>query len=334
MKHIFLINPAAGNGKAGTAILPEIISSVKNAGVSYDIHRTVNVGDATHYVREKCEEAPDEEKRFYACGGDGTVNEVLNGLIGEKRAQLAVIPVGTGNDFVRNFGDAKHFRDIRGQLDGSPVTVDALRYEFIEQTDETEAQLAASEIRIFPRTGYAINMFNMGFDAEVVAKTAELKRNPLISGPAAYISGVASVLAKLRKLPLSIEVDGEMVGEGDYLLAGAANGRFSGGGFDGMPVALTNDGLMNVLAVKSVTRRFFISIVKKYHDGAHLDDERLAGVLAHYACAEAVFRAKRPMTFAVDGETTVTTAVRVSVVPAAVSFSVPRGIGEERSKGE
>jgi YegS/Rv2252/BmrU family lipid kinase len=329
MKHIFLINPAAGNGKAGTEILPDIIASVKSAGTDYEIHRTVNIGDATHYVREKCEELEGEDVRFYACGGDGTANEVLNGLIGAKRAQLAIIPAGTGNDFVRNFGGAKQFRDIMSQLDGSPVTVDALRYEFIKQTDEAEEALAASDTRVFPRTGYAINMFNMGFDAEVVAKTAQLKRNPLISGPAAYISGVASVLAQLKKLPLSIEVDGEVVGEGDYLLAGAANGRFSGGGFDGMPVAVTNDGLMNVLAVTSITRRFFLSIVKKYHDGTHLGDERLAGILKHYACKEAVFRAKRPMIFAIDGETTVTTAVRVSVVPAAVAFSVPRGIEAE-----
>ncbi|MDR2610124.1 MAG: YegS/Rv2252/BmrU family lipid kinase [Clostridiales Family XIII bacterium] len=320
MKHIFIINPAAGKGAAGIKTLPDILKTVKGAGVEYEIHRTVNIGDATRYIREHCEKNPEAAMRFYACGGDGTINEVLNGIIGAENAQLAVIPVGTGNDFVRNFGTAKQFLDIAKQLEGRVVTVDALKYELL---DPPPADAESRGVRVFPETGYAINMLNMGFDAEVVAKTAQLKRNPFLFGTAAYVSGVAATLAKLKKLPMSVEVDGAVVDEGEYLLAGAANGRFSGGGFDGMPLAVTTDGLMDVMFVRSVTRRFFLSIVKKYHDGTHLKDKRLDDFLKHYACKEAVFRPKIPMTIAIDGETTETGAVRISVVPAAVKLSLP-----------
>jgi YegS/Rv2252/BmrU family lipid kinase len=323
MKHIFLVNPAAGNGKAGIGAIPSILAAVKSADEEYEIHRTVNIGDATHYVREHCLENPGVEKRFYACGGDGTVSEVLNGIMGAENAQLAIIPVGTGNDFVRNFGTAKQFRDISAQLVGRSIKADVLKYEFLNQDEAKETILKSPGTRVFPKIGYAINMFNMGFDAEAVARAADLKRRPMISGTTAYISGVVSVLARLKKLPMSVEVDGEVVDEGDYLLAGAANGRFSGGGFDGMPLAITNDGLMNILLVRSVTRRFFISIVKEYHDGTHLSDHRLDGILKHYACNEAVFRPKILMILAIDGETTEVGAVRISIVPNAVTLSLP-----------
>jgi YegS/Rv2252/BmrU family lipid kinase len=322
MKHIFLLNPAAGNGKVGVEILPNIIAALKNTDTEYEIHRTVNVGDATHYVREHCDENPGAETRFYACGGDGTVSEVLNGMIGAEHAQLAIIPAGTGNDFIRNFGTAKQFRDISAQLEGHTIKVDALKYELLDRNSAHETH-KGSGARVFPAVGYALNMFNMGFDAEVVDRVAVWKRRPMISGTTAYVSGVASVLARLKKLPMSVEVDGEIVDEGDYLLAGAANGRFSGGGFDGMPLAVTNDALMNILLVRSISRRFFVSIVKKYHDGTHLGDPRLDGILTHYACKEAVFRPKIPMILSIDGETTEVGAVRISVVPEAVTLSVP-----------
>lgn len=316
MKHIFLLNPIAGKGKASVELLPQIIAAVKARKVDYEIHRTVNVGDAKRYVRERCEENPEETLRFYACGGDGTMNEVLNGLYGFPNAQLAVIPAGTGNDLVRNFSNWKRFRDIGKQIDGISVPLDVIQYELLSgEGPNPDTQLASS--------GYALNMYNMGFDAEVVAKTSEIKGKPLMSGTAAYVGGVGIVLAKLKKLELSVEVDGELLEDAQYLLAGVANGRFSGGGFDGMPVARLDDGFMDVLLVCSVTRRFFLSIVKKYHDGTHMDILKEKGVLRHFPCREAVIRPKSDMIMAIDGETSTVGAVRFKLMPQAVHFSIP-----------
>jgi YegS/Rv2252/BmrU family lipid kinase len=314
MKHIFLINPVAGQGKASLEVLPGIVEAVKEKGIEYEIHRTVNEGDALRYVRARCDENPSEDLRFYSCGGDGTMNEVLNGLYECPRAQLAVIPAGTGNDFVRNFPNWKQFKDIGKQLDGHPVPVDAIRYELVGGGENAE-EIAA--------TGYALNMFNVGFDAEVVAKTAEIKSKPLMSGTLAYVAGVGAVLTKLKKLKMTVEVDGTEVASGNFLLAAAANGRFSGGGFDGSPLSVTDDGEMDVTIVKSVTRRFFLSIVKNYHDGTHVGHPRLDGVLTHYRCREAVFRPEGQMIMAKDGETAVVGAVKFTIIPHAVRLSLP-----------
>jgi diacylglycerol kinase family enzyme len=320
MKHVFLINPVAGQGKASVEVLPGIVAAVKEKNVDYEIHRTVNAGDALRYVQARCGENPGEDLRFYACGGDGTMNEVLNGLYGCPRAQLAVIPAGTGNDFVRNFSNWKRFRDIGRQIDGHPVPVDVIRYELIDGGGDAKDR---GNGKAFAATGYALNMFNVGFDAEVVAKTAKLKEKPFLSGTPAYVAGVGAVLARLKKPKMTVEVDGAEVASGDFLLAAAANGRFSGGGFDGSPLSVTDDGEMDVTIVKSVTRRFFLSIVKNYHDGTHMGHPRLDGVLTHYRCREAIFRPEGQMVMAKDGETSVVGAVKFTIKPRAIRLSLP-----------
>ncbi|MDR1778173.1 MAG: hypothetical protein LBR14_00190 [Clostridiales Family XIII bacterium] len=313
MKHIFLINPAAGKGKAAD-LIPQILQAVKGESVDYEIHRTMNAYDAQKYVRERCERDA-EPMRFYACGGDGTVNEVVNGLYGFPQAEIAVVPVGSGNDFVRNFDNREAFLDIGRQLAGSASPVDVIRYELLDPDTGEEG-------RGVPRTGVALNMYNMGFDAQVATKAGEIK-GPVLKGSLAYFAGVGIILARMKPVTLSVRVDGQDLGEADYLLAGVANGRFSGGGFDGMPLANIRDGKMDVILVRNVTRRFFLSIVKKYHDGQHMDEPKLKGILYHYPCEEAEFIPATDMQMVIDGEPARVGGVRFRVEPGSVMLSVP-----------
>jgi diacylglycerol kinase family enzyme len=325
MKHIFVLNPAAGSGK-GVAMLPGILDAARAAGIEYEVHRTISAGDARNYVRKRLDEAGDDILRFYSVGGDGTMNEVLNGIIGHDSAQLAVIPVGTGNDFIRNFENRSDFNDIGKQIAGSPVKIDALKYVLLDAEGQDPDQ-AASTVSLVT-SGYALNMFNMGFDAEVVDKVAHIKSG-LLKGTAAYIAGVLAVLAKLRKLPITIEADGVVVGSGDYLLTGAANGGYSGGGFYGLPPAVIDDGQLDLLMVKSISRRRFLSMVKMYHDGTHIGSPKFADVLEHLPCKEAVFRPEREMVMSIDGECINCGGVRVTIAPEAVTFSVPAADWDE-----
>ncbi|MCR4804597.1 MAG: acylglycerol kinase family protein, partial [Clostridia bacterium] len=117
MKHIFVVNPAAGNGAALRDILPKIHKALTGFADDYEIHRTLSEQETILYCRQKC--AFEGDVRFYACGGDGTVNNVLTGIAGHSNAQLAVVPCGTGNDFVRNFTNRDNFLDIEKQINGS-----------------------------------------------------------------------------------------------------------------------------------------------------------------------------------------------------------------------
>jgi len=322
MKHVFILNPAAGSGRS-LKILPDIIAATSKAEVDYEVHRTVSIGGARNFVKSRLEQAGEEQIRFYACGGDGTLNEVVNSTIGHDNAELAVVPVGTGNDFVRNFENPKDFLDFDKQLNGTVRRIDALGYEYVlYESSDTDAASDVNTNSPIRQKGYALNMFNLGYDAEVVAKTAELKSG-LLKGTSAYVAGVLSCLVKLNMMDIDIEIDGEKAFEGEYLMAGAANGGFSGGGFHGLPVAKVDDGIMDMLLVKKISRRFFLSIVKQYHDGKHLGNEKLEGLLFHRTCKEVLFRSGKPLTIAIDGETTFANELKVKIIPDSVNFVIP-----------
>ena len=321
MKHVFILNPAAGNGKIARKLHPLIIDAVKNNDLSYEIHRTVSLGDARNYTRNKCIEAGKESIRFYACGGDGTINEVLNGLIYAPNAELAIIPSGTGNDFVRNFDDPKRFLDIEAQIHGETIKTDALMYEFLDLTDEEKKSYEEQNKSI---SGYALNMFNIGFDAQAVAKAAYYKTKPFINGTMAYIAGVLNVLIELKAVEIQIiPNEGEVI-RGDFTLMGIANGRFSGGGFDGTPQAKIDDGLMDISLVKKVTRRFFLSFVKRYHDGKHTKDPALKEIYSHFRSNSVTIKPAEKVVLAIDGETVEVGNVRFGLREKAVRIVIPK----------
>ena len=108
MKHIFLINPAAGKkGNSESIIRPQIEDYCGKNGLDYEIYVTKCQGDAQNYCAERAKSG--EALRFYACGGDGTLYEVVNGVFGNPNCEVAVIPMGSGNDFIRLFGTKEQF---------------------------------------------------------------------------------------------------------------------------------------------------------------------------------------------------------------------------------
>ena len=101
------MNPHSGNGEE----LGKIKEQIENLkGIDYDIYETLGSKDATRYAKEYCTQNPGKPVRFYACGGDGTLNEVVNGMAGHDFAELACIPCGSGNDFVKYYGGTENFR--------------------------------------------------------------------------------------------------------------------------------------------------------------------------------------------------------------------------------
>ena len=119
MKHVFVINPAAGKGKALGIIKPQIDEICKKHALDYEIYVTEKKNDGIEFVERRAKSG--EELRFYACGGDGTLYEVVNGAFGYKNAQVAVIPLGSGNDFIRLFGRYFDFLKLEKVINVVPV---------------------------------------------------------------------------------------------------------------------------------------------------------------------------------------------------------------------
>ena len=243
MKTVFIINPKAGSGRKIKALIEDIKTTSDIHSLDTDIYITKSKLDAKRYVRESCEE--NDFVRFIACGGDGTLNEVINGAMGFENVEIGVLPVGTGNDFCRNFKDMR-FKDILLQTTAKTQKCDAIKY-----TTKTKDGI---------KSEFCVNMINIGFDSNVVDMTDKIKKIPFISGSFAYIVAVFITLIKKRGANLKIALDGVVQHEGNLLLTSAANGRYCGGGFMSNPDAELNDGLISVNIIKDVSRLKFLKL--------------------------------------------------------------------------
>lgn len=313
MKTVFLLNPKAGKGKGLDKIKQAVAKAAEELNVEAGTYLTKSVGDAEKFARLAASEAQaaGEKIRLIACGGDGTLNEVLNGAMGFDSASVGVMPIGTGNDFVRNFSDKDCFLNVKAQICADTMKCDVIKYSGV--IDGVE------------QTRYCANMFNIGFDCNVVDLTARLKTYPLLKGTLAYMTAVAGILIKKKGENLKIEIDGETVHEGPLLLAAIANGSFCGGGVKSSPKASLNDGLMDANIIYNVTRREFVKKFPAYSKGTHLELSDIDSLLYYRQCREVTITPLNgSMRLCTDGEIRDAGQVRMEIVPKAVEVAVPK----------
>ena len=310
-RNIFILNPCAGQGHADEKLAEEIREAAASLEMDVEIHKTLDVGEATRYVSRILSETP-ETVRFFACGGDGTLNEVICGAVGHPNAIVGCIPVGTGNDFVRNFRDAGDFKDIKAQLRGEITAIDLLEYQgVLERPGNMEDEISG---------GFCANMFNIGFDCNVVDMAAKLKKIPLISGSLAYILGVLIILIRKKGANLRIEFDGEEVHRGRLLLISLANGCFCGGGVMSNPLARLDDGQL----VRNVSRSKFVSLFPKYSKGTHLDVKGIEKIITYKTVHNVrISSMGAPFRVSIDGEIVSLDRLMVGLQEQCMRFSVP-----------
>ena len=314
MKHIFVVNPCAG----GHDCSQEVAARLSGREGNVEIYVTRGPRDATRYVADRCRQHGDGELRVYACGGDGTLNEVVSGVMcgaqsaegGVRKVSVGSYPCGSGNDYVKYYAGAD-FRDVQSQLDAPTVKVDVMRVK-------SGAWSAESEER------FAINTLNFGFEAEVCRNMDELRRKPLLGGKASYTTGIVKSLFTGLHNYCRISVDGEPWFDGTLLLSSLANGRYAGGGFHCAPRSLNDDGLMEVMAVKPLSVARFARMIKYYESGEHLDREELRDVMLYCRGRRVTLEAERPFFIGIDGELIESERFEVENVRQALNFIVPK----------
>ena len=314
MKHVFIINPNAVKKTKLHHLTNEIKATAEALGVEYELYFTKGPKDCGKYARALCEKnsAGGEKIRIYGCGGDGTVNELVNGVYGFENVEIGVIPMGTGNDYIRNYGEVEAFLDIKGQILGKSRNSDLIKYVAEYQGQKTE--------------GYCANMFNIGFDSNVVDATDKLKQIPLINGSLAYLLGIAAMFIKKKGADLKIEFEDGTVKDGPILLAAVANGCFCGGGIKSAPESILDDGLMDVNIINNVTRRFFASLFPTFKKGQHLGHKKVAGkdvIIYRKEKALTITANSESIRLCVDGELSSQKKVKFEIVENAVKFIVP-----------
>ena len=307
MKYCFIVNPYAGKGKHTEELCQNIKDTLGKRNVDFEICITDKIGDARDYIRKTVEERKDnEEIGFFGCGGDGTLCETVNGVMcleNREKVYVGLVPIGTGNDFVRNFGTGAEFMDIAAQEECKPYFVDLIRCNDM----------------------YAINMVNIGFDCEVVCKTAHFKRKPYIPSKFAYIAGLIATLVKKPGVKAKMSIDGGEKTEESLLLTTFANGSFCGGGFHSNPLAGLDDGKIDALLIKNMSRIKFISLVGDYKGGTHLSKEKFKKILTHKKAYEIELEFGEDANICIDGEVIRADRLHMSVEKKALGFLVPKG---------
>lgn len=303
MVHHFLINPAAGKKFDTQKFEQSIIEACKSESVEFEIYHTGAPKDATEYVKNVLRNNPSLMHRFYSCGGDGTLGETVNGCAGHESAEFAVVPVGTGNDFCRNFTHTENFLDIRKQIRGCATKIDLLKINDI----------------------YSVNMINIGFDSDVVVEMSKLRRNRYIPNKLSYIAGLLIVLC--RKLGFDAEItldNGEVINK-KLLLMAIANGSWCGGGFCSSPRASLNDGLLDSAIINKISRLTFIGLVPFYKNGTYLAKKAAQKCVDYRQLEKMSIKFNTPRNICIDGEIILDEKANISICRNAANISIPEG---------
>ncbi len=307
MKTIFIINPKAGQGQNVEDFSARILKTTKELEADVQIYQTLGVGDATRFVKEYCETYG--VARFIACGGDGTLSEVVNGVWGVHNAEVGVMPMGTGNDFCRNFAECD-FNDIALQIKAPTYLSDLICYE--------------TEVGGETKKGYFINMCNIGFDCNVADLVADLKKKPLISGSLAYVLSILVNLIKKRGADVTVIKDGETIHSGTLLLHSVANGCFCGGGIKSNPLASVSSGMINFNIIHNVSRLQFLRLLPHYMKGTHMSLPDIDKIIETHSCQRlTVVPGCTPFRISCDGECMDAGKTEFEIMPGAVRFVVP-----------
>ena len=302
MKHLFILNAYAGK-KSSVVELKEKISKLKLDGECV-VEVTSGHGDATKIARKYAQEN-DDFLRVYACGGDGTANEAMSGLVGFDNCALGVIPVGTGNDFVKSFDFPKEdFLDLEKMTKGDTVRIDLLRC----------------------CDNYAMNTISAGYDCAVAKYAQKIKRFPFMTGSSAYKVALVYCLFSKRKHTFVPFADDEKIalpkGYKTQMMCIAGNGKFYGGGFKATPYAELQDGNIDFLSVPTVSLLKFAKLIGAFTKGEHIGHKN-AQFIVHKKCKKMQFKNDTPIDIGLDGEIFNMKDPVITIKPKAFSVIIP-----------
>lgn len=286
-----IVNPHAAAGR-GLRLLPRVVSALQELGRTFHVISTRGPSDAIEIAREFAES---EIPLVIAVGGDGTINEVVNGLAASTyQPVLGVVPAGRGSDFSRALGSPKKPEDaVRQMFESKPRRVDAARATFADGTS-----------RLF------VNAGGLGFDA-AVAERSHGSRLPGSTIP--YLRGLVGALVAYDNIPATIEVDGTTI-EGKITSAIVTNSSYLAGGMRLVPTAEISDGILDLAILRDLSKRDLVSNVPKVYRGTHVTNPKYI----HHPARTVKITTESPSPVQLDGELFGQSPVTITVEPGLV----------------
>ena len=307
---LVIVNPKASIGKCGKD-WPEIKQLLTDEGIAFDAVLTEHPRHAIDLARDLVTEKG--YRKIAAVGGDGTNNEVINGLFTQQRIptkdlRMGIIPVGTGNDWRRTFGLSVDYRENIGILKREQLFLhDVGKVTYFNDGD--------TQVRYF------LNAAGTGLNEMVCNRTNRLKSQGK-GGSVRYMLSTASCLFSFECVRIKLTVDDQEVFDGEILSLSVGNGKYNGGGMMMMPKAIPNDGLFDITVVRKVGMLKFAASISNIYDGTFVDKLkevttfrgkkiRIISIPAHRLLLET------------EGETLTNSPFDFEILPQSINMVVP-----------
>ena len=315
MLHI-IVNPSSGNGAAGKGWYG-FATDVSLRGYSFEVRFTEKRGDATRFAREY---AAREVETVVAMGGDGTVNEVINGLMtaaGPRSpgTQLAIAAAGTGKDLVRSIG-TRTFVQMLDALDaGHTTAIDLALLTYVDVDTGAEA------------TRFFANVADMGLGADVARRIETSPSGKALGGMVSYLVQAVKTIRVFKGKEIQLKLDGETAFEGLAQMVVFCNGAYFAGGMRIAPLSSLRDGLLDVIVLEDVGRRELLtSLLPRVYLGRHIGQKGVH----HFTAKQATIDTPEPFMVELDGELPGLSPVSVNVHPQALTVvALPDGVATE-----
>ncbi len=306
MKHLFIINPAAGSRNKTEYYRKKIAAACEARNLEY----AIQISGAPGHCRKIAARAAKtgEQYRIYSCGGDGTLNEIISGVAGFPNVAVTAFATGSGNDFTKLFDQPEAFRDLEQLLDAEEVTFDLIRCN----------------------DDIALNICSVGLDARIGTDVANYKRLPLLSGFRAYAASTLVNVFRGISEHYIVEVNGETF-DGKKTLICVCNGRFYGGGFNPVPDADPTDGKLEVLLVEKVSLLQVAAVIGKYKNGRYAE---LPHLIRHFTTDRIRITCDKPTPINLDGELRTAQVIDMALAQEKVRFFYPRGLTFRQNTAE
>lgn len=296
MRYVFIVNPTAGKKNTVAEVTQQINEYFKDKDLEYKILKTKKQGDGTILAKQEAEVG--DELTIFSIGGEGTNFEVVNGIAGYTNVTFGILPHGTGNDFVKAFGDKQKFLNLEEQMNGEAIKLDAIKFE----------------------DKLMINQGCCGMDAMVAANVSKFKR--FAQGALAYEMSIVYTVFKSFKAKMKIIIDGKVLPITKSLFMTCANGPYYGGGYKSAPTANPCDGILNYSVIKTGSKIKALTILGKYKKGQHYNKP----YCEYGECKEMEIISDTELPIVLDGEIVYRKNVKFTLVEKALNFNIPKSL--------
>jgi YegS/Rv2252/BmrU family lipid kinase len=293
------VNPAAGGGRAGKRA-HAALDRLRSSGIAVEAVRTSHAGHAVELARDAYARGV---RRFLAVGGDGTAHEIVNGVLPHSQADrdpitLAMLPLGTGNSFLRDFGVFGGEQAMEAILRGREHACD------VNRLAHDTAEGRAADL-------YSFNIIGLGFSA-TVGELTNRRFKPL--GPLGYVVGVVQVTASLDFPTYPLRLDGGALDERPIILLSFSNSQCTAGAMRMAPRASVSDGELDVIRIGKMPRRKFLPAFPSIFRGEHVKKDGVEETRAR----RVDFEIPAPCDVMIDGEIVRVRPRSIEVLPAAM----------------